>query len=41
MKMKKLKIYSDKTGDLVPISLKYNIPLKQREYLLFMEKKSF
>ena len=41
MKMKKINIYSDKTGDLVPISLKYNIPFKTREYLSFMVKKSF
>ena len=39
MKMKKLKIYSDETGDLVPISLKDNIPFKTKRIFIIHGKK--
>ena len=39
MKMKKLNIYSDKTGDLVPISLKDNIPFKTKRIFIIHGKK--
>ena len=40
MKIKKLKIYRDKTGDLVPISLKYNIPFKTKRIFIIHGKKN-
>ena len=40
MKIKKLKIYSDKTGDLVPISLKDNIPFKTKRIFIIHGKKN-
>ena len=39
--MKKLKIYSDKTGDLVPISLKDNIPYKSKRIFIIHGKKNY
>jgi hypothetical protein len=39
--MKKLKIYSDKTGDLVPISLKENIPYKSKRIFIIHGKKNY
>ena len=39
--MKKLKIYSDKTGQLVPISLKDNIPFKTKRIFVIHGKKKF
>ena len=41
MKIKKLKIYSDKTGDLVPISLKDNIPFKTKRIFIIHGKKNY
>jgi len=41
MKIKKLKIYSDKTGDLVPISLKVNIPFKTKRIFIIHGKKNY
>ena len=38
--MKKLKIYSDKTGQLVPISLKDNIPFKTKRIFVIHGKKN-
>ena len=38
--MKKLKIYSDETGDLVPISLKDNIPFKTKRIFIIHGKKN-
>jgi len=40
MKIKKLNIYSDKTGDLVPISLKDNIPFKTKRIFIIHGKKN-
>ena len=40
MKTKKLKIYSDDTGDLVPISLKDNIPFKTKRIFIIHGKKN-
>ena len=40
MKIKKLKIYSDETGDLVPISLKDNIPFKTKRIFIIHGKKN-
>ena len=39
--MKKLKLFSDKTGDLVPISLKDNIPFKTKRIFIIHGKKNF
>ena len=39
--MKKLKTYSDKTGHLVPISLKDNIPFKTKRIFVIHGKKKF
>ncbi len=39
--MKKLKINSDKTGDLVPISLKDNIPFKTKRIFIIHGKKKY
>ena len=39
--MKKLKIYSDKTGDLVPISLKDNIHYKSKRIFIIHGKKNY
>ena len=41
MKIKKIKIYSDKTGDLVPISLKDNIPFKTKRIFIIHGKKNY
>jgi len=41
MKIKKIKIYSDKTGDLVPISLKVNIPFKTKRIFIIHGKKNY
>ena len=41
MKIKKLKVYSDKTGDLVPISLKDNIPFKTKRIFIIHGKKNY
>jgi hypothetical protein len=41
MKIKKLKIYSDKTGDLVPISLKDSIPFKTKRIFIIHGKKNY
>ena len=38
--MKKLKTYSDKTGHLVPISLKDNIPFKTKRIFVIHGKKN-
>lgn len=38
--MKKLKLYSDKTGDLVPISLKDNVPFKTKRIFIIHGKKN-
>ena len=38
--MKKLKVYSDKTGDLVPISLRDNIPFKSKRVFIIHGKKN-
>ena len=40
MKIKKINIYSDKTGDLVPISLKDNIPFKTKRIFIIHGKKN-
>ncbi len=39
--MKKLRIHSDKTGSLVPISLKNNIPLKTKRIFIIHGKKKY
>ena len=39
--MKKLKLFSDKTGDLVPISLKDNMPFKTKRIFIIHGKKNF
>lgn len=39
--MKKLKLFTDKTGDLVPISLKHNIPFKTKRIFIIHGKKNF
>ena len=39
--MKKLKIYRDKTGNLVPISLKDNIPYKSKRIFIIHGKKNY
>ena len=41
MKMKKISVYSDKTGDLVPISLKDNIPFKTKRIFIIHGKKNY
>ena len=41
MKIKKIKIYSDKTGDLVPISLRDNIPFKTKRIFIIHGKKNY
>ncbi len=38
--MKKINTYSDKTGDLVPISLKDNIPFKTKRIFIIHGKKN-
>ena len=41
MKIKELKTFSDKTGDLVPISLKNNIPIKTKRIFIIHGKKKY
>ena len=41
MKIKKLKTFSNKTGDLVPISLKNNIPIKTKRIFIIHGKKKY
>ena len=41
MKFKKLKIFKNKTGVLIPISLKKNIPLKTKRIFVIHGKKNF
>lgn len=38
--MKRISIYSDKTGDLIPISLKSNIPFKTKRIFIIHGKKN-
>jgi len=41
MIIKKLKTFSEKTGDLVPISLKNNIPFKTKRIFIIHGKKNY
>tara|TARA_Y100000816_G_scaffold256466_1_gene209978 strand:- start:533 stop:928 length:396 start_codon:yes stop_codon:yes gene_type:complete len=41
MNLKKLKIFTNKTGSLLPISLKENIPFKSKRVFFIYGKKNF